>query len=221
MPVFVNYKKKYFLFTSYKVAYSTLRNQSCNDLTYIHYRITLPVLKHIIKHYKYKRYLIVRHPIKRTISLFSDKFRKQPKRILEGLHNWENCHKVIFPLLNIHLNETDANISEKISKLSLHRFILLLPKIINSDDHYFPQSDARSFYFFKKLKIKIPIHKIFRIEDESKKIQIITGINLNKKLNTSESNKFLSQLNENDKIIINKLYKKDFKLSNYKIDDLI
>jgi hypothetical protein len=86
MAIFVNHKRKVFVLTSYKVGYSTLQSQSQSDLKYIHYLINFTIYRHLVKYFKYKRYLIVRNPYNRFLSLFSDKYRKQPQRILEKLH---------------------------------------------------------------------------------------------------------------------------------------
>ncbi len=84
MAIFADYHRSFFIFTSYKVAFSTLKSQK--DLTYLNYKLDFSIIKHIIKHFNFKRYLIVRDPYERICSLFSDKYRKQPERILRGEH---------------------------------------------------------------------------------------------------------------------------------------
>jgi hypothetical protein len=133
MAIFVNHKRKLFVLTSYKVGYSTLQSQAKSDLKYIHYLINFTIYKHLVKHFRYKRYLIIRNPYDRFLSLFSDKYRKQPLRIHEKLHTWENVHTSLFPHLNIKQDDSDEIIVSKFLEMTISDFIKLLPLVVNKD----------------------------------------------------------------------------------------
>ena len=215
MPVFVNYNKKYFLFVPYKVGYSTFLSQKNSGLRYLHVLINFPVFKHLIKYFYFKRILVIRHPYNRFISLFSDKYRKQPLRIIEGLHTWENTHKCLYKHLGITHEMTDKEIASKFLALKISDLIALLPKIIEEDAHFWPQSYSTNFSLFN---LKIPVKYVFQIERDAARIRDLTNIDLSVVKNKSDSDKF--ELSLNDKEKLSKIYKSDFKLGGYNQDGL-
>jgi hypothetical protein len=175
MAIFVNHKKNIFVLTSYKVGYSSLLSQEGSGLNYLHYIIDFPIIKHLTKHFNYKRYVIVRNPYYRFLSLFSDKYRKQPQRILDGLHSWENVHICLFPHLNIKQSDSDKTIASKFFEMSISDFIKLIPLVISNDEHFMPQTATKQFRLFDRFPINLRINGFFRIEDqqaELKKIRV-------------------------------------------------
>ena len=215
MPVFVNYNKKYFLFVSYKVGYSTFLSQKNLGLRYLHVFINLPVFKHLIKYLHFERILVMRHPYNRFISLFSDKYRKQPLRVMKGLHTWENAHKCLYKHLEINDGMTDKEIASKFLTLEISTLIALLPEIIEEDAHFWPQSYLRNFSLFN---IKMPINYVFQIERDAARIRDLTNVDLGVIKNKSDSDKF--ELSLNDKEKLSKIYKSDFELGGYNHDVL-
>ena len=217
MAIFVNHKKKIFVLTSYKVGYSSLLSQEGSGLNYLHYIIDFPIIKHLTKHFNYKRYVIVRNPYYRFLSLFSDKYRKQPQRILDGLHSWENVHICLFPHLNIKQSDSDKTIASKFFEMSISDFIKLIPLVISNDEHFMPQTATKQFRLFDRFPINLRINGFFRIEDQQAELTKLTGIDFGVKKNTSNSKQLKNKLSEKDLILLNKLYKNDFLLGNYKI----
>ena len=217
MAIFVNHKKNIFVLTSYKVGYSSLLSQEGSGLNYLHYIIDFPIIKHLTKHFNYKRYVIVRNPYYRFLSLFSDKYRKQPQRILDGLHSWENVHICLFPHLNIKQSDSDKTIASKFFEMSISDFIKLIPLVISEDEHFMPQTATKQFRLFDRFPINLRINGFFRIEDQQVELTKLTGIDFGVKKNTSNSKQLKNKLSEKDLILLNKLYKNDFLLGNYKI----
>jgi hypothetical protein len=217
MAIFVNHKKNIFVLTSYKVGYSSLLSQEGSGLNYLHYIIDFPIIKHLTKHFNYKRYVIVRNPYYRFLSLFSDKYRKQPQRILDGLHSWENVHICLFPHLNIKQSDSDKTIASKFFEMSISDFIKLIPLVISNDEHFMPQTATKQFRLFDRFPINLRINGFFRIEDQQAELTKLTGIDFGVKKNTSNSKQLKNKLSEKDLILLNKLYKNDFLLGNYKI----
>ena len=217
MAVFVNHKKRVFVLTSYKVGYSTLLSQEQSGLKYLHYIINFSIFKYLIKYFSYKRYVIVRNPYNRFLSLFSDKYRKQPQRIIDGLHSWENVHTCLFPYLNIKPGDPDKIIASKFLDMTISEFIKLLPLVINADQHFMPQTATKQFRLFGIFLLSIRINGFFRIEDQLLELSGLTGIDFGIKKNTSNSKQFKDKLSQKDLILLNKLYKNDFLLGNYTI----
>lgn len=218
MAIFVNNKRKIFVLTSYKVGYSTLLSQDQHILNYLHYIISFPIFKHLIKKFNYKRYLIIRNPYDRFLSLFSDKFRKQPKRILDGLHTWENVHICLFPYLNIKHGESDASIASKFLDMKISEFLKLLPLVLHKDEHFMSQSTTKQFRLFNRFPINLRMDGYFRLEDQQQEIAKLTGIDFGIKKNISNSNKLKNNLTEDDLLILNRIYEKDFLLGNYTVE---
>lgn len=217
MAIFVNHKKRVFVLTSYKVGYSSLLSQEGSGLNYLHYIIDFPIIKHLTKHFNYKRYVIVRNPYNRFLSLFSDKYRKQPQRIIDGLHSWENVHTCLFPYLNIKPTDPDKIIASKFLDMTISEFIKLLPLVINADQHFMPQTATKQFRLFDIFLVSIRINGFFRIEDQLLELSRLTGIDFGIKKNTSNSKQLKDKLSQKDLILLNKLYKNDFLLGNYTI----
>ena len=217
MAIFVNHKKKIFVLTSYKVGYSSLLSQEGSGLNYLHYIIDFPIIKHLTKHFNYKRYVIVRNPYYRFLSLFSDKYRKQPQRILDGLHSWENVHKCLFPYLNIKPADPDKTIALKFLDMTISEFIKLLPLVINADQHFMPQTATKQFRLFDIFPVSIRINGFFRIEDQLVELSGLTAIDFGIKKNTSNSKQLKDKLSQKDLLVLNKLYGNDFLLGNYTI----
>lgn len=215
MAVFINYRQKFFVFTSYKVAYSTLQNQSGGDLKYLSYKLTYPIFRHILKYYSYDKYLLVRNPYDRFLSLFSDKFRKQPERILSGLHKWENIHTCMFPYIGLSNSDSDDVIANKFLTMQLSDLISLLPELVHLDEHFMPQKKTVQYDAFSRVPITIPMKKIFKLEDQKENFSHFTGVNFDIRRNTSNSNRFKGKLTTEDLLVINRIYKEDFKLGNY------
>ena len=215
MPIFVNHKKKIFVLTSYKVGYSSLLSQEKSSLNYLHYIIDFPIFKNLIKHFSYKRYVIVRNPYNRFLSLFSDKYRKQPQRIIDGLHSWENVHTCLFPYLKINPADPDKIIASKFLDMTISEFIKLLPLVINADQHFMPQTATKQFRLFNIFPVSIRINGFFRIEDQLVELSGLTGIDFGIKKNTSNSKQLKDKLSQKDLLVLNKLYKNDFLLGNY------
>ncbi|WP_053971348.1 sulfotransferase family 2 domain-containing protein [Mangrovimonas sp. ST2L15] len=217
MAVFINYSKKFFVFTSYKVAYSTLQNQSGGELKYLSYKLNYPVFRHILKHYSYNKYLLVRNPYDRFLSLFSDKFRKQPERILGGLHTWENVHTCMFPYLGLSNTDSDEMIADKFLTMQLSELISFLPKGILLDEHFMSQKSTIQISAFNKIPIAVPMKKILRLEDQKEDFSKLTGINLGIKRNTSNSKEYKGELSKEDLVVLNRIYKEDFEQGNYQM----
>ncbi len=215
MAVFVNHKKRVFVLTSYKVGYSTLLSQEQSGLKYLHYIINFSIFKYLIKYFSYKRHLIVRNPYNRFLSLFSDKFRKQPQRILDGLHSWENVHICLFSHLNIKQSDSDKTIASKFFEMSISDFIKLIPLVISEDEHFMPQTATKQFRLFDRFPINLRINGFFRIEDQQAELTKLTGIDFGVKKNTSNSKRLKDKLSEKDFLVLNKFYKNDFLLGNY------
>ena len=215
MAIFVNHKKKIFVFTSYKVGYSTLMSQEKSGLSYLHYIIDFQIFKHLIKHFNYRRYVIVRNPYHRFLSLFSDKFRKQPQRILDGLHSWENVHTCLFPHLNIKPADPDKTIASKFLDMTISDLIKLIPLVIKEDQHFMPQTVTSQFRLFDVFPLNIRINGFFRIEDQLVELSELTGIDFGVKKNTSNSKQLKDKLSGKDFLVLNKFYKNDFLLGNY------
>ena len=215
MAIFVNHKKKIFVLTSYKVGYTSLLSQEESGLNYLHYIIDFPIFKNLIKHFLYKRYVIVRNPYYRFLSLFSDKFRKQPQRILNGLHNWENIHRCLFPYLKINPADQDKTIACKFLDMTISDLIKLIPLVINDDQHFMPQTVTNQFRLFNIFPVNIRINGFFRIEDQLVELSGLTGIDFGIKKNTSNSKQLKNKLSQKDLLVLNKLYKNDFLLGNY------
>lgn len=206
--------------TSYKVGYSTLRSQAKpeNNLRYLHYKIDWNIYKHLIKHSNYKRYMIVRHPYNRFLSLFNDKFRKQPQRILDNLHTWENVHQCLYPFLNIDANNLDTDIAEKFLAMSIADFLKILPKVVHLDEHFMPQHTSSTYYFLNRFPLKMRVDRCFRMENDLDELSGLTGLNFGKVSNSSDSKKLKSSLYSEDLVVLNKIYATDFKLGNYQME---
>jgi hypothetical protein len=202
MAIFVNHKKNIFVLTSYKVGYSSLLSQEGSGLNYLHYIIDFPIIKHLTKHFNYKRYVIVRNPYYRFLSLFSDKYRKQPQRILDGLHSWENVHICLFPHLNIKQSDSDKTIASKFFEMSISDFIKLIPLVISNDEHFMPQTATKQFRLFDRFPINLRINGFFRIEDQQAELTKLTGIDFGVKKNTSNSKQLKNKLSEKDLILL-------------------
>lgn len=215
MAVFINHDKKIIVFTSYKVGYSTLYSQQSNGFKYLHYKIEWVIYKHLIKHFHYKKFMIIRHPYRRYLSLFNDKFRKQPKRILEKLHKWENVHLCMFPYLGLNVEDSDEEIAARFLKMSREEFLTILPKVIDKDEHFQTQTTTKTYRLLKFINIPFKINKYFRIEDElgllKEKIGVDFSIVKNKSGNTYQT----EQLSRKEKVELDRIYAKDFPLGNY------
>jgi hypothetical protein len=215
MAIFVNHKRKVFVLTPYKVSYSRLKSQSQSGLKYIHYLINFTIYRHLVKYFKYKRYLIVKNPYDRFVSLFSDKYRKQPQRILEKIHTWENVHTSLFPYLNIKQEDSDEIIAPKFLNMTISYFLKIQPLVINEDEHFMPHRTTKQWKLFDKFFISLRIDGYFRLEDHQEYLTYLTGIDFGIKKNTINSKNLKDSLTTKDFLILDKVYKKDFVLGNY------
>lgn len=216
MAVFIDYSKKIVVITSYKVGYSTLMAQQSQSFKYLHYEVNRDIFKHLVKNFHFKRYCIVRHPYERFASLFSDKYRKQPRRILEKLHTWENVHKCLYPYLQISTNDTDEVIASKFLEMQHSDFLKILPKVIDEDAHFTPQNSSRAYNLWNQFSLKLPIHRYFRLEDQLDELVELTGLNFDVTANSSNSKNIQEILTKQDRKLLDNIYAKDFKLGNYK-----
>jgi len=175
------------------------------------------LFRHLVKHFQYKRYLIVRNPYNRISSLFSDKYRKLPKLILDGRFEWESAHKVLYPFLNVDNHRSDTEIAETFMKLELSDFINLLPSIIFKDHHFIPQNMARGLRIYGNNYLYLPVHNVFSLENDIASIQQRMHLDFSIKKNTSNSGKYMDLLSRKEIMIVNKLYKCDFPLGKYNV----
>lgn len=215
MAIFINYKKRLVVFTSYKVGYSTLMSQVNEDFLHLHYTMNFAIYKHLTKYHNFKRYMLVRHPYSRFASLFQDKFRKQPQRILEGLHRWEQVHVCLFPYVGVTKLDADATIAQAFMDMSTSAFLSYLPKVMTQDDHFMPQISSFQCKAFGSLSLPIKIHRFFRLEDEFDTLNNLADLNVRAVKNTSNSKATKQTLTSKDFEILNTLYQDDFKLGGY------
>jgi hypothetical protein len=199
------------------VAYSTLVAQDGEGLNYIYYRVNFSIYRHLLKHFAYKRYLIVRNPYNRFLSLFADKYRKQPQRILDKLHTWEKVHTCLFPYLGISPGDADDTIARAFMNMQISDFLAILPKVINEDEHFMPQMASRQLKLSNQISINLKINGSYRLEDQQDELSRLTGIDFGVQKNKSNSTNYKNVLTNEDLEILNNLYKQDFGLGKYEI----
>lgn len=221
MAIFIDYQKKFIILNSYKVGYSTLCSKSRNGLKQIHYIMDWQVYKHLIRLYDFKTYFLVRHPYKRFFSLFYDKFRKQPQRILNNEHKWENVHFCLFSKLGIKKENSDEQIANRFFEMQPSELVSFLPDIYQCDAHFFSQKKTNTYYFLDNYSLPLRVNGYFRMEDQMEDFEKVTGLNMGIFNNESRSNEQSQSLSSQDKLILNSLYKDDFLLGNYKMDKRI
>ena len=216
MPIFVNYKKKIFVLTSYKVGQTTLKRLGEEqDLKYLNHKIDFRIYKHFLKHINFKKYQLIRHPYNRFVSLFKDKFRVQPNKFQDEYCNWQPIHYLIMPYLGLDKNATNNHISETFLNLNINDFVLLLPKIYLLEGHLTPQKHTSSLKIINSFYLPIRIDKFLKIEENQEGISKITGVDFNIKRNVTNSSDLLTGLNSKSYVILNSIYKRDFTLGNY------
>lgn len=215
MPIFVDYKRKHFVYTSYKVAYSTLMSAQNSDLKYLHHEIDFTIFKHLIKHFYFQRYQLTRHPYDRFLSLFKDKYRMEPKKIQNPDFKWQPIHYLLLPYLGLNKSATDTNIARAFLNMDINDFVQLLPKIYLLDGHIAPQKHASALKISDARYISLRVDKYFKIESDKDEISQFTGIDFNQKRNVTNSSNLFNEFNSSSLSILQKLYKEDFNLGNY------
>lgn len=219
MPVFVNYSKKFFLYTSYKVAFSTLmfEVERGAELKYLHKTVDFNVYRHLIKYFHFNSYQLIRNPYDRFLSLFSDKFRNQPKIYEDRNFKWQPVHKLVMPYLNLKTSDSNEKKAVAFLDMSIDNFCEILPEIYLKDGHLSPQKYSASLRILNFRYVPIRMSKYYKIENHKGKISDVIGIDFSKKRNVSNSEDLNKEFTAEAIQIINQLYADDFELGAYDI----
>jgi hypothetical protein len=218
MPLFADYTKKIFVFTSYKVAYSTLLFEGGKNLNYLNHEVDWIIYKHLLRHFKFLRIQLLRNPYDRIFSLFKDKFRIVPARISNQDFKWQPIHHIIFPFIGVGDGMTNEQIAEKILNMSIDDFIDFLPRIYLSEGHLIPQKLTSAFRIKNGFYYPLRINKYLKIEEDKEEIGELLNLNFftaRRNVTNSSIDKF--ELSEKSIRTINRLYEGDFKLGDYEI----
>ncbi|MBD3296375.1 MAG: hypothetical protein GF392_03320 [Candidatus Omnitrophica bacterium] len=216
MPIFRNKEKRYFLITSYKVLFSGLTRQSeLIPILFTVEQFNLRTYFHIVRHLKWPVYMFVRNPYDRILSLFADKFVKQPARIGEKDFEWQAFHKVFYKHLGLSVTQSDNELAEAFQRFDINAFIGLLPEVYLMDDHMIPQYRSIWAQAVNGVRLKLPFVSVLQFEDDLEEAGGMLGLDLRHRYNVSNSFEYRDKLTPDSIDIINRLYHKDFVLGGY------
>jgi hypothetical protein len=157
---------------------------------------------------------LLRCPYRRTVSCFMDKYRKQPNRIDQQGFEWQHCHSILYPLLNISAESSAEEIAEKFLSFSFDAFIEALPSIYHLDAHFKPQHWSKRLLIGNRNRFCWPFCQTINIENKEA-LATIPGIDFSVKTNTTGHIDRDFELNDEHRKVIQRLYREDFALGEY------
>lgn len=215
MPVFYNSGANSWAVVSFKVLYS--RFSAASSWHEISVEPTLRILlRAMVTGGLARTWFPVRSPYERTVSCFMDKFRKQPRRIDAMGFEWQHCHEILYPHLEIQPEASDSAIADRFLAFTFDQFLELLPEVYARDGHFKPQAWSRNVRLGEASFLCWPRVRPVRVED-SAALNTIPGIDFSKKTNTTGHLERDFVLNEVNRTAIRTLYGCDFALGGHPV----
>jgi hypothetical protein len=150
--------------------------------------------------------MVVRNPYKRVVSIYDNKF----KNFNPNLQPIQLIHNVFLNHLYKEKNINDLDIPKILNSISFDEFLNAL-KIVNKlDVHTVPQSNLIKSYYLKKRNLRI-----IKIEDKVELNSFFEELNLTLPHRNKSKSKNSIVLDEDQKLKIYDIYKKDFQAFNY------
>lgn len=161
---------------------------------------------------------IVRHPELRTVSFFVDKFRIQPGLFESQGFQWQQCHKVFFPVIGVTKEDSDSQIAERFMEMSFDRFIESLPDLFAQDAHSCPQAWTKRIRVCGVRLFDWPGVKVIRVEDGVEALRCIPDVDFLTKTNESSCQQRDFQVTNRHRKVLYSIYESDYLLGQYSLD---
>lgn len=208
--IFKNIEKPYFLFTNFKVMYSTLIKQpNLRKLTYQDF---------INEKDEVDKYFLARNPYFRLESFYRDKFVDYPSRcVFSENFEWQYCEKIF--LTQYDINKEDFEETKNVLlNTSFEKFIQMLPSTYLFDGHLVPQMHA-FYYFENKLPAKIKFTGLLKMEDEENMAFLKNNLHIDTSIreNATKGSKAKIVWDQASRKIVNALYYSDFEELGYDV----
>lgn len=218
MPVFYHKKKKHLILTSFKVMYSSLAAQPDLVELFPGRKTFLRLGADLIGIRRLPKYQLVRHPYKRTISFYKDKFQQHPKQCLEqnfaNFPGWQHCQRIFFPLLDISETHSPAKIAEMLQAVSLDDCVEMIGQVAWQDPHLWPQVRCTQVAY-PRMSFNLLPDQVFKLENlDEQVLQSTLGLQPNIRKNKAAVEKKL-ELSEASKSTLQLLYAQDFVTYHY------
>ena len=219
MPVFESKAGTHFVISSYKVMYSTLASQeTLRELSWCCSGRLL--LRKFIKKRHASTFQLVRNPYDRVRSLFSDKFRKEPRRIHKPEFYWQGCHQVLFPYLDLTGAASDNEKAEAFLNFSFADFLKLLPAVWTKEAHYHPQHFSTALRWRGRYwPVRWPVTHVFRMETDLPAFAERTRVDIGTRRNPAPPSPECNTWTPEMRRIVNSLYRRDFQHYHYEQAD--
>ena len=161
---------------------------------------------------------IIRHPELRTVSYFMDKFRIQPSLYSSQGFQWQQCHRVFFPVIGVTADHTDSQIAERFLAMPFDRFIESLPDLFSRDAHSCPQAWTKRIQVRGVRLFDWPGVKLIRVEDGVEAMNCIPDVDFLTKTNESTYQQRDFQVTDRHRQVLYSIYKSDYLLGRYSVD---
>lgn len=213
MPGFLHVSSHSMLITSFKVMYSTLREQP--KLTETIPRLDSIFFKWVAVNQQ-PYFLSVRNPYTRIESFFKDKFRKSVI-LSEEKNEWQDFQKRFFAHLGLRTTMLPKTVGHKLRSTSLAEMLSILPEVYTSDPHIWPQHWHKTI-----LGVSIPMKfdRVFKMEcpDDLSEIATTFDLNFSISANSTQSVKETLVWTEEHIEMVKHIYREDFKRFGYSLD---
>ncbi len=214
MPIFKRKDKEIYLFTNYKVMYSTLSSQE-NLLSILGTdRLFLKVLRRRVMSRGSKCYLLVRNPYDRVASFFRDKFR-QAVEVSRQRGRWQNCQKIFFPPLGIGISGDPSSVASVMSNTPFSKFVSMLPEVYRFDGHLQPQIWKENLPWPGKIppwQMAVRFERTYKMEAAQDLLEMadLFDIDIRNKHNSTDASQGQIIWSPHDRRIVEKIYRADF-----------
>jgi hypothetical protein len=217
MPHFVHDEGGYFLSTSLKAMFSTLKAQA---------RLRPAGRGELWRHALAQRlplvpvephYLIVRDPFARIESFYRDKILQDPSlRGPFGYDDWQHCQRLLFPHIGVTREHAPHEIAARLRALPFERFLDVLPSVYRGDAHLAPQAETRWVRLAGPLRLALRFERVFRMERPGDLEALAKlGIDLSTPANSTAEVEFAPRWSPARRALVARLYRGDLESFGY------